>query len=500
MDLKFLLSAISIKMKKRIKITKNLTSSYVSLFLVAVLLVGATTAWYTASSSVTINTGDLSMTGSTGMRNDRNQRIVNEIKIPAFTLEEASSVDGRTIYFPSSSPTNVSDNSSSAIDTVTDELCYREANVGDQNVRYAYAEAALTGSSDQTNVWIRSYKVEVGNEVYQDDLKVNSSYNAQEAVNDCPVRIAIISDSADDPKVFDPSALVKDYAIDSKSVYYINQEGSPRTKITDLDAFSSYYYGTGDPLFVLNADETKSISILAWLEGTHPRAKDFEGQQLSVEIQIETNVSDMEYVFFHDWTVGDEHTGVNTSNYKTASNTWTSGQDHTTLTGHWLSNDDVKIAMSYYDTTANTYKSADMTRMVQGRSYESYGTTYVANDPYTYMAAIPKAITTDISFYRLAKMRDHEDDPTYIKKGQIYNAWHTKVGINSRRNSTSTTWCNELYGNLKESRVINGTQYIHYHAIRGNGNGVVSHTATNREKLWLDPCVGYWGTADWPVR
>lgn len=513
MIIKTFIKAVFIKLKRKGKLPKRLMYSYVSLFLVSVLILMSVVAWYTAATSVSVNTSTLSMNGASGMRNDRSKKVINEVVIPASNLEEASSVDGRNIFFPSSIFNNVSDNNNSSVNNVTKGIVYREANAGDQTHRYAYAQTELSGSSDNTNVWIRSYEVKIGDEVYRDIINVNDNGSTpapsgvldnQDVTQDCPVRIAIISDSGDDPKVFDPSAMVKEYSIDTDSVYFISQEGVPKTQTSNLDAFSSYYYGTGNPLFVLNKDETKEIAVVAWLEGTHPRAKDFENKTLSVEIEIETNVSDMEYVFFHDWTVGDEHSGVNAGNYKDASNNWLSETDHTTHTGHWLSNNNVVVAMTYFDTLSSTYKTASMTKMVKNKSYRNQGTDYVANDDYTYMAAIPAYVTTDISFYRLASMTDHEND-TDIKKGQIYNSWHTKSGMNSQLSNTASGWANSLFGSLQTTRVINGTQRTHYHAIRGNGYGEISRRLTtypwqNREWYWLSPCVGYWGTATDPVR
>lgn len=523
MNLQFLFKAIAVKAKKKSKNRKLIATSYVSLFLVALFVVISVTAWFTASSSVNLVSSNMSMRGASGMRNDKDKKSLDEIVIEDFKLEEASSVDGRNIFFPTSMFGNASDNSGGGTKTVTvpsgtgtngtktitvtkdpssqtASLVYRDATAGDKKQRYAYAEAALNSAADNTNVWIRGYKVVVGDDVYQDYITVDNSGSAsssssvldmQKVPQDCPVRIAIISDSGDDFKVIDPSAIVKDYAINTNAVYSITAEGAPTQRRTNLDAFSSFYYGTRNPLFVLDAGESKDIAVIAWLEGSHPNARNYEGKTLSVEITIETNVSDMGMIYFHDYTAGDDAEGVTKSNYRDAADNWTSNITHA-HTGHWLSNDNAIIVMSYYDTVAETYKTAPMSYLPKNTLSDDGVVTAV--DDYTYCAAIPSYVTTNISFYRLAPFGEYETNPRYILKGNIYNAWHTKSGINSQLSTTAASWKNTFgLGNMLESRTKGSETYWHYFAIRGNGYGVVDSTGTQRYLQWLSPCIGFWG-------
>ena len=100
MDFKTLFRAVAIKTGKRVRSHKRLYRSYVSLFLVMVVGVVSVSAWFTSSRETTLKTGTMAMTGATGMRNSDNQKIINEVKIPTFELDEASSVDGKNIFFP----------------------------------------------------------------------------------------------------------------------------------------------------------------------------------------------------------------------------------------------------------------------------------------------------------------------------------------------------------------------------------------------------------------
>ncbi len=483
MKLRTLAKALLIKAKQKRENYRGIAKSYVSLFLVVILLVGSATAWFVSREGANISSDILKMTGTSEIRDDSSSKAVDEVIIPEFRLEEASSVDGRNLYFPASFSNNVSD-VSSGIDTITDlqlktvteGMVYREANAGDKNVRYAYADKTITSSGGKTDVWIKGYKIEIGDNVYEDNIDIvyeNGKPVNQKFPDSCPVRIAIISDSAETPKVIDPSALVKSYAENTDAVYYITQEGKPTTQKTNLDAFSSFYYGTENPLFTIEAGKSLNFTIVAWLEGTHKNARAFEGKKMSVEVEIETNVSEMEMIYLHDNTVGDEYDNITKDNYKEAAD-WKGGNGQPS--GHWLSNN-VVIAMSYYDTVDKTYKTTVMSK--------------VKGENYLYQAAIPMHVKTDISFYRLSTTDDKDVD-----KGTVYNSWHTYSNVYDQMTDKAKDWSDKLFGKPSSTR----GNYVHYYAIRGNGHGLVDHNASDRHAKWLSPCVGYWGTESGPVQ
>lgn len=504
MDFKLLKKAVSEKAKKKRKRFKGVAKSYVSLFLVAVLIAGSTTAWFTAKNSQVIESQTLKMTGANGMQEEQLQAKQTEVVIQNFRLEEASSIDGRNIYFPASFTDNVSDATSATVQTqksstssdtlvnwsVTNNnlktqtlnMRYREGNAGDKNVRYAYASTDINSNGSRTNVWIKGYKIKIGDDVYEDKPHINYDSSGAPTTQEfpdpysCPVRIAIIDDSGHKPKVFDPSAQVQDYAANTYAIRTINSKGKPtQVDLTQLDSFSSYYYGTDNPLFTIDAGKTVNLTVVAWLEGTHPYAKNYSGRQMTVEIEIETNVTQMEEVYLHDWTIGDQHNNINSGNYKTAQ-TWDGA--------HWLTGD-VNIVMSYKDTKSGSYKSVVMTK--QGTN-DSNGCT-------VYKAAIPKYVNTDISFYRLSKSTDD------VFPGTVFNSWHTYSGVRNAMNSSIKNSGWEVLGNIAETRKIGSTNntYTHYYAIRGNGYSTVAHNATDRYQKWLSPCIGYWGTTSGPV-
>lgn len=565
MDFKLLAKAISVKFSNKKKRFKGATKSYVSLFLVVIIAVASTTAWLSVKDKLTVNSPEMEMRSATGIQDSSLQVLQTEVVVENFRLEEASSVDGRNIFFPTSYINNVNDadkanitlrnngvdpiidwsttNSSMDLQTKGDGTAshpgmrFREANAGDKNVNYAYADAQVSSSGAQTDVWIKGYKIKIGDNVYEDKLDINSDYTKQNFPDPytCPVRIAIIDDSGHKPKVFDPSARIKDQANNTMAVLNTKDDGTPTTHTTDLDAFSSYYYGTNNPLFTVPAGKTINLSVVAWLEGTHPYAKDYQGQEMTFSIEIETNVSQMEEIYLHDWTIGDEHD--NPASYSesnssindkiiNASKNWTNGTG--VKTGQWLSGS-VDIAMQYFDTQGtprtddDVYKTTVMTKLTPSNLTQSdieHGinpTTGKDSNGFTvFRAAIPKYTSTTISFYRLSTQTDD------VYPGTVFNSWHTYSGVNSKLSSTAKNW--RMLGNLAETRKVGSTEslYTHYYAIRGNGYGNIPHdnrnipdeltsnnyvtdlsystTETKRYSRWLSPCIGYWGNASGPVK
>lgn len=522
MNIRAFFKAVAIKSKRSLKFRKKLVRSYVSLFLVIFLLIGTTVAWFTTKDSTVINTQKFQMTGPDAIRNSQLQTNQTKIVIPNFNLEEASSVDGRNIYFPATFTNNVSDDNNSTMITQTKNMVFREGNAGDKNKLYAYASTDINSSGSTTNVWVKGYKVKVGDDVYEDKLNFDYANDgitpvSQNFNESCPVRIAVIDDSGHKPKVFDPSARVKDnnFITNTDAIYSITTEGKATTQTTNLDSFSSYYYGTGNPLFTIDAGKKINLTVVAWLEGTHPRAAEYCGQNMYLELEIETNVSEMEYIYLHDWTVPDgQGDNITSANFVEAQ-TWNNGSG-----SHWLGGE--LLAMSYYDAVAKTDKTAIMNvdgeetiPLSNGRSVKTT----------VYKAAIPKYVLTNISFYRLnnnVAPSTAYNYPNHTEKvphyGLVFNSWHTNSNVNDMLNPSiknNDHW--KVLGSLAVSRKIGLITYSHYFAIRGNNYGVVSDYDDNGNYIndsskrpnynesashfskWLSPCIGYWGTSSGPL-
>ena len=96
------------------------------------------------------------------MRANQGIQISSNISINDFKLDEATSFDGRNMFFPAEG----------YFTTTTANMKFRDGNVGDRNVRYVYKDFTLSNSSSKTNVFIKGYKIQIGDQTYQDEIEI----------------------------------------------------------------------------------------------------------------------------------------------------------------------------------------------------------------------------------------------------------------------------------------------------------------------------------------
>lgn len=426
---------------------KKLAISYVSLFLVFTLVLVTTVAWFTVKDTASINSQAFSLESSAALRvNDGQEDLSNHLVVKGFKLEEASSVDGRNMFFPSEG--NFKDSTSA--------MKFREGTAGDRNKTYVYKDFKLNADSDMTNVYIKGYNITIvsadgktvlgkfdgSTEIIRNDKGVPVD---QKVYDPCPLRLAFITDSSKTPTVIDPSALIDEHAKNYNAVSSTNMNGSPATKLSSCKTFSDFYFYSGESLFTLLGQKPLDVTLVAWFEGAYEDQSVYDkyaGASVTIDVELESNYNDMEAITFIDKTIGDK--GENTP---------------------WIKTDDCIVTMQYKDTDT-TQKTVVMKYL---GSVDGYN---------TWTAALPKDVTTDISFFRFSTTNNI-----------IYNSWHTKDNVNNELSPTAQGWIvnNEDLYPLQESRIVNGNRSLVYTAKRGNGYGVTVDTAQR-----LSPCIGYW--------
>lgn len=426
---------------------KKLAISYVSLFLVFTLVLVTTVAWFTVKDRASINSQAFSLESSAALRvNDGQEDLSNHLVVKGFKLEEASSVDGRNMFFPSEG--NFKDSTSA--------MKFREGTAGDRNKTYVYKDFKLNADSDMTNVYIKGYNITIvsadgktvlgkfdgSTEIIRNDKGVPVD---QKVYDPCPLRLAFITDSSKTPTVIDPSALIDEHAKNYNAVSSTNMVGSPATKLSSCKTFSDFYFYSGESLFTLLGQKPLDVTLVAWFEGAYEDQSVYDkyaGASVTIDVELESNYNDMEAITFIDKTRGDK--GENTP---------------------WIKTDDCIVTMQYKDTDT-TQKTVVMKYLGQVDGYN------------TWTAALPKDVTTDISFFRFSTTNNI-----------IYNSWHTKDNVNNELSPTAQGWIvnNEDLYPLQESRIVNGNRSIVYTAKRGNGFGKTDNTAQR-----LSPCIGYW--------
>lgn len=467
----------------RLNNTKKVTTSYVALFLVLSIFAVSTFSWFTIRDTATIDSDPFSLDSAAGMRVNKGEEIRNTITVNNAKLKEASSVDGRNMFFPVDRGYG---DEGQSVDT--SEMKFREGTVGDKNNGYIYSDFTLTGQTGgQVEVYVKSYKVQVTNkngekEVYDGATHITvdgnnrpSSYLAYQ--NPCPIRIAFIRNSAEASTVIDPTAIIDSYADECQAVSSVNSLGSATTAKAKGRSFSDYYFGTGAPLFTLDGLKSQNITMVAWLEATGENCDAYVDQDVSITVELESNWTDMEYVTFVDNTVADDPKSDNNK---------------------WVGNDGCFLVMTYYDKNFENPKSVVM----------SASKTQVKNgktQPIEWIAYLPKDKKTNISFMRYSKVKEKivlDPNKGEVKVGRIYNVWHTTAEVNdwieANKNDkdgiNADTWSHQIndnglqkyrteYGNAEDK--IENT----YYAVHGNGYGSTTTVAEN-----VAPCIGYWGT------
>ncbi len=464
----------------RLNNTKKVTTSYVALFLVLSIFAVTTFSWFTIRDTATIDSETFSLESAAGMRVNKGEEIRNTITVKQAKLKEASSVDGRNMFFPVDRGYG---DKGQSVDT--SEMKFREGTVGDKNNGYIYSDFTLTGQTGgQVEVYVKSYKVEVKNkntgntEVYDGATHITVDSNNKPSTylayqNPCPIRIAFIRNSAEASTVIDPTAIIDNYADECQAVSSVNSLGSATTTKAKGRSFSDYYFGTGAPLFTLDGLKSQNITMVAWLEATGENCDAYEGQDVSITVELESNWKDMEYVTFVDKTKGDADNDQDTEL-------------------RWVGNAGCFLVMTYYDENFQNPKSVVMSES------KSDG-----KKPIEWIAYLPKDKITNISFMRYSKVKEKIklDGTNDVEVGRIYNVWHTTAEVNtwiaankSGNGKKAYDWSLDINKNgLQTYRTDDGTATGNkentYYAVHGNGYGDTPTVAEN-----VAPCIGYWGT------
>jgi len=464
----------------RLNNTKKVTTSYVALFLVLSIFAVSTFSWFTIRDTATIDSDPFSLESAAGMRVNKGEEIRNTITVKQAKLKEASSVDGRNMFFPVDRGYG---DKGQSVDT--NEMKFREGTVGDKNNGYIYSDFTLTGQTGgQVEVYVKSYKVEVKNkntgntEVYDGATHITVDSNNKPSTylayqNPCPIRIAFIRNSAEASTVIDPTAIIDNYADECQAVSSVNSLGSATTTKAKGRSFSDYYFGTGAPLFTLDGLKSQNITMVAWLEATGENCDAYEGQDVSITVELESNWKDMEYVTFVDKTKGDADNDQDTEL-------------------RWVGNAGCFLVMTYYDENFQNPKSVVMSES------KSDG-----KKPIEWIAYLPKDKITNISFMRYSKVKEKIklDGTNDVEVGRIYNVWHTTADVNtwiaankSGNGKKAYDWSLDINKNgLQTYRTDDGTATGNkentYYAVHGNGYGDTPTVAEN-----VAPCIGYWGT------
>ena len=286
----------------------KLIRSSVALALMVIMLITLTFSWLCDNFSSNIKSNDfITIDADAGLQmnyGDTNQPDgsinINTVLKNGFELQECSSVDGRTIFFPTSEYSDsekeyVIDENGKKTDLIvnTDDLLFREATANDKNTKYISVDFSLTSQGD-TDIWLSS-----ASKIYCTDSK-------HEAAN--ALRIAFVDRSVGGKSTVFDNSFAEGYTEDHYPVESISTTG-----VADNDtaykphAFCEYMYGNENKntLFHIEAGKTLNASMVVWLEGTDADCdKDVLGiEDIQIKIGLVTSYEEMKPITFIDKTL-----------------------------------------------------------------------------------------------------------------------------------------------------------------------------------------------------
>lgn len=300
-------------MEKRKRKNTKIILSAMALIEIIVLVVCVTFSWVEGGKSSKVESGELSVYSGSNLMMLYENNPTNSITVPACTLEETSSADGRNFFFPLAN--NTSNNTAS--------MKFREGVPADKNTKYISLDFDLQATSATANVYLGAGTIiQCANSNVMNALRMSFSFNNNE-----------------EPIVFKPSQMPGVSGMNFRPITAISSDGAPTQGTKNTEAFGDYYYsGEGsDALFTVEAGKTKHITLNIWLEGTTGSFTDaMKDSQLNIYIDFTTSVDDLVKYNIED----------NTHSYAVPGDA-TDTDCFTLKAEYWLNEKDVKNGQSY---------------------------------------------------------------------------------------------------------------------------------------------------------
>lgn len=256
---------------------KRIFVSLTALLLIVALAVGFTYGWSEGGDRADISGNNITISSGSNLTMRQDDKITSSIIIPACTLEETSSVDGRNFFFPLGNNTTSN----------TSTMSFREGVASDVNTKYISVDFELEAGEKPVDVYLGAGTI--------------IQCESKELLN--ALRLAFYYNDGSDPLIFKPNQM-PGVEMEFSPIATIEPVSGDATLVSTpvvTEAFGSYYYKGDDkstPLFTLEKDETKNISLAIWLEGTEFTSADIAGKNLDIYIDFTTTVDDLiRYVF-----------------------------------------------------------------------------------------------------------------------------------------------------------------------------------------------------------
>ena len=233
------------------------------------ILIGVSTyAWFYARASKIIGSGTISVAADSGLDIDFQYSNVDDyINIwnyvsNDFTFEPGTSLDGRTIYFPTSGTFN---------NDTTDSIVFRDGTVNDINSKYLNIDFELTNTSDYPQyVYLNNnsyfHVQNVGSENYEESRALRLAFYQNDG-NSGNVGSSLLNSGSSS----DGGVITAPVSSDSYTIYFDNSTlnlGTPYAYFYDSDDNSSPEYHTAWPGVKMDRVSGKTYSVTIENPGT----------------------------------------------------------------------------------------------------------------------------------------------------------------------------------------------------------------------------------------
>lgn len=282
-----------IESKKRITSARRMAKSVVSLVFATVVLATSTYCWFAVKSADAKTDHDgagISLKTAKGLRVNDVSESLEKICDDSYLLP-ASSVDGRNLYFP----TDGTDFSSQ-----TDSMTFRSANTGDKNYSYLQYDFSMTAEENDTNIYIKT-KDRDGTDTSYIYFHDEKGLPASQRVKSKAIRAAIYYEGMEDnkPIVFNGT----NQSVSTDAVETIDRtDGGCLSRATQLSVpFKDYMYGKRI-LATLDKGETRTFSLIIWIEGTIDECTNIDDNQTNdIDESLVHKQIDMAIDFTTSW-------------------------------------------------------------------------------------------------------------------------------------------------------------------------------------------------------
>lgn len=402
---------------------KGILLSVISLLLSLVLIVFVSYSWFCYRDTGQLSTSALTIDADSGLSlnfgDDYSGKldINNHINVNDFKLSEASSVDGRNIYFPTTG---------TGTNTGTNDMIFREGTANDVNTRYLSLDFSLRAAAGEADVFLDAGKTYA---VLTSGVTANS------------IRMAFNFNDGTAPIVVSPG-LLPQYERTSNVISYISAQGRANCVTQTSQSIYNYIRGNG-VLCHLDVGEVKNVTLTVWLEGTDEEFSDmYANNNFNINVKFTSTWDNViEYRFVDD----------------------TAQTDQNSPPVNWLTADNAKILI--YDKTNKLYYP-----MTQSASYSA---------DHTWIAYVPEAVS-DFQFnrydpldqticwnYWTPDMTNIESRKTSDLANRTYYATHGSTNTNDTKGPCVGYWKNDGYPEVTvyftNNKAWSGNIYIYYY-------------------------------------